>query len=89
MSKKSVIARNEKRIKMVKKYAKKRADLKEKGDLEGLQKLPPNSSPTRVKNRSFVSGRAKGYMRDFGIDRIEFRELANQGKIPGVKKSSW
>lgn len=89
MAKKSVVARNQKRIKMAEKYAKKRAELKKKGDVPGLQKLPPNSSPTRIKNRSFLSGRAKGYMRDFGIDRIEFRELANQGKIPGVKKSSW
>ncbi|MCF7831335.1 MAG: 30S ribosomal protein S14 [Candidatus Pacebacteria bacterium] len=89
MAKKSVIARNEKRKKLVAKFAVKREELKAKGDVFGLQKLPKNSSPTRIKNRSFLSGRAKGYMRDFGIDRIEFRELANEGKIPGVRKSSW
>jgi small subunit ribosomal protein S14 len=89
MAKKSVIARNEKRKKLVAKFAQKRQELKEKGDFAGLQKLPKNSSPVRLKNRSFVSGRGRGYMRDFGIDRIEFRELANEGKLPGVRKSSW
>lgn len=74
---------------MAKKYAKKRAELKAAGEWEELQKLPKNSSPTRVNNRSFISGRSRGFMRDFGINRIEFRELANEGKIPGVRKSSW
>ena len=74
---------------MVKKYAKKRAELNAAGDVAGLQKLPLNSSPTRVQNRSVVSGRSKGYMRDFGLCRICFREMANKGEIPGVKKSSW
>lgn len=71
------------------KYAAKRKALKEAGDNEGLQKLPRNSSPTRIKNRSFLSGRPRAYMRDFGMDRIEFRELAREGKIPGIRKASW
>lgn len=74
---------------MVEKYRKKREKLKAQGDWEALQKLPKNSSPTRVNNRCFITGRAKGYMRDFGISRHEFRELANEGKIPGIRKSSW
>lgn len=89
MAKKSQIARNEKRISLHARYAKKRAELKAQGDNEGLQKLPRNSSPTRIKNRCAVTGRSHGYMRDFGISRIVFRELAREGKIPGVKKSSW
>ena len=89
MAKKSVIARNEKRKKLAKKYAAKRAELKAAGDYEALQKLPKNASPVRVKNRCAVTGRGKGYLRDFGLDRITFRELVNQGLIPGVKKSSW
>lgn len=89
MAKKSVIRRNLKRERLVAKYAEKRALLKAEGDMEGLQKLPKNSSPVRVKNRCFLSGRGKGYLRDFGLSRIAFRELANQGKIPGIKKSSW
>lgn len=89
MAKKSVIARDIKRARMNAKYAAKRALLKKEGDWEGLQKIPRNASPVRRKNRCALSGRPKGYMRDFGISRIDFRELANQGKIPGVKKSSW
>ncbi|MBL1434216.1 30S ribosomal protein S14 [Candidatus Wolfebacteria bacterium] len=89
MAKKSQIARNDKRMKLVAKYAEKRAALKAAGDSEGLQKLPLNSSPSRLKNRCAVSGRPRGYMRDFGLSRIVFRELAREGKIPGVKKSSW
>lgn len=89
MAKKSMIARDVKRRRMHKKYEAKRKALKKAGDNEGLQKLPRNSSPTRLKNRSFISGRARGFMRLFGIDRIEFRELASKGQIPGVKKSSW
>ena len=89
MAKKSVVRRNKKREKLVAKYAKKRAELKAAGDWEGLQKLPKNSSPVRLKNRCFLTGRGKGYMRDFGLSRIAFRELANEGKIPGIKKSSW
>lgn len=89
MARKSIQARNEKRKKLVAKYAKKRAALKAAGDYEGLQKLPKNSSPSRVKNRCSITGRGQGYMRDFGLSRIKFRELANEGKIPGVRKSSW
>ncbi len=89
MAKKSSIARDKKRAQLVAKYAKKRAELKAAGDSAGLQALPLNSSPSRLKNRCFVSGRSRGYMRDFGINRIEFRKLANEGKIPGVKKASW
>mgnify|MGYP001388140917 FL=1 len=89
MAKKSMIAKDLKRQKMIKKYAAKRAELKELGDQEGLQKLPLNSSPTRWKNRDVLSGRPHGYMRRFGLNRINFRELASKGQIPGVKKSSW
>ena len=89
MAKKSMIARDEKRIKLVAKYAAKRAELKELGDLEGLQKLPRNSSPARHKNRDSLSGRPRGYMRQFGLSRINFREKASKGEIPGVTKSSW
>ncbi len=89
MAKTSVVARNQKRIRLSQKFAKKREELKAAGDLEGLQKLPKNSSIVRIKNRCFLTGRSKGYMRDFGLSRIAFRELANEGKIPGIKKSSW
>jgi small subunit ribosomal protein S14 len=89
MAKKSMIARDEKRKKMITKYAEKRAELKELGDLEGLQALPKNSSPTRWKNRDVLSGRPRAYMRRFGLSRINFREKASKGEIPGVTKSSW
>lgn len=89
MAKKSMIARDEKRKKMIAKYAAKRAELKEMGDEEGLQKLPKNSSPTRWKNRDQLHGRPRGYMRRFGLSRINFRERASKGEIPGVTKSSW
>lgn len=89
MAKKSMIARDEKRKKMIAKYADKRAELKAMGDLEGLQKLPRNSSPTRYKNRDQLTGRPRGYMRKFGLTRYSFRRLASEGRIPGVKKSSW
>ena len=89
MAKKSMIARDAKRQKLIQKYAAKRAELKEMGDLEGLQKLPLNSSPTRWKNRDALSGRPRGYMRKFGLSRINFREQAVKGEIPGVTKSSW
>ena len=82
-------ARERKRAKMVAKYAEKRAALKAAGDYEGLQKLPKNSSPVRLHNRCKLSGRPKGYMRQFGISRINFREMAVSGLIPGVKKASW
>ncbi|MCD8494528.1 MAG: 30S ribosomal protein S14 [Candidatus Pacebacteria bacterium] len=89
MAKKSVVARNKKRIKMYAKFAEKRAALKAAGDFEALQKLPRNSSPARIKNRCSITGRSKGFLRDFGLSRQKFRELANEGKIPGVRKSSW
>ncbi|MBI3889443.1 30S ribosomal protein S14 [Candidatus Saccharibacteria bacterium] len=89
MAKKSMIARDEKRKKLIVKYAEKRAELKELGDLEGLQKLPRNSSPTRWKNRDVLDGRPRGYMRRFGLSRINFREKASKGEIPGITKSSW
>ncbi len=74
---------------MVKKYAEKRKKLKEEGKWEELQKLPRNSSPTRVNNRCSLTGRCRGYIRKYGISRIKFRELALDGKIPGVRKASW
>ena len=89
MAKKSMIAKDAKRQRMIQKYAAKRAELKELGDLEGLQKLPKNSSPTRWKNRDALSGRPRAYMRKFGLSRINFREKAVKGEIPGVTKSSW
>lgn len=89
MAKKSMIARDKKRQMMIQKYAAKRAELKEVGDLEGLQSLPKNSSPTRWKNRDVLSGRPRGYMRRFGLSRINFREKAVKGEIPGITKSSW
>lgn len=89
MAKKSAVARDKKRQEMILKYAAKRAELKELGDQEGLQALPLNSSPTRWKNRDVLSGRPRGYIRRFGLSRINFRTLASEGKIPGVRKSSW
>lgn len=89
MAKKSMIAKDAKRQRMILKYAEKRAELKAAGDLDGLQKLPRNSSPTRWKNRSTESGRPRGYMRRFGMDRLTFRERASKGEIPGVTKASW
>jgi small subunit ribosomal protein S14 len=89
MAKKSMIAKDAKRQRMILKYAAKRAELKELGDLEGLQKLPKNSSPSRWKNRDVLSGRPRGYMRKFGLSRINFREKAVKGEIPGITKSSW
>jgi len=89
MAKTSQLARNAKRVKLVAKYAKKRAELKAANDWEGLQKLPKNSSPVRIKNRCVVSGRSRGYLRAFGLSRITMRELAREGKLPGVKKASW
>ena len=89
MAKKSNVARDLKRRKMYEKYAAKRAELKQLGDLEGLAKLPRNSSPTRLKNRCIETGRGHGYMRTFGLSRLSFREHAAKGEIPGVKKASW
>ncbi len=89
MARKSNLARDLKRQKMITKYAKKRAELKELGDYDGLAKLPRNSSPTRWKNRCVETGRPHAYMRQFGLSRIAFREHASKGEIPGVTKSSW
>lgn len=89
MAKKSAVYRDKKRQKMYDKYKDKRAALKAAGDLEGLQKLPRNSSPTRLKNRDMLDGRPRGYMRRFGLSRINFREKASKGEIPGITKSSW
>ncbi|MCB0539986.1 MAG: 30S ribosomal protein S14 [Bacteroidetes bacterium] len=89
MSKKSIIARQVKRERLVARYAEKRKALKEAGDYEALDKLPKNASPVRLKNRCGLTGRPKGYIRYFGISRVTFRELASSGKIPGVTKASW
>ncbi|MBI2592510.1 30S ribosomal protein S14 [Candidatus Saccharibacteria bacterium] len=89
MAKKSVLARDAKRQKLIEKYARRRAELKATGDLEGLARLPRNSSPTRQKNRCTETGRPRAYMRQFGLSRIAFREHASKGEIPGVTKSSW
>lgn len=89
MAKESMKAREVKRQELVEKYAAKRAALKEAGDYAGLAKLPKNSNPIRLHNRCQLTGRPKGYMRDFGISRIQFREMASFGLIPGVKKASW
>ena len=89
MAKESMKAREVKRQKLVDRYAAKRAALKAAGDYIGLQKLPKNASPIRLHNRCKLTGRPKGYIRLFGISRINFREMANMGLIPGVKKASW
>ena len=89
MAKESMKAREVKRQKLVQKYADKRAKLKAEGDYEALHKLPKNSSTVRLHNRCGITGRPKGYMRQFGISRITFREMALKGLIPGVKKASW
>ncbi|MBE6208630.1 MAG: 30S ribosomal protein S14 [Rikenellaceae bacterium] len=89
MAKESMKAREAKRLKLVQRYAAKRAALKAEGDYIGLSKLPRNSNPIRLHNRCKLTGRPKGYMRQFGISRIQFREMASNGLIPGVKKASW
>lgn len=89
MARKSLIAREAKRQKLVAKYAKKREELKANGDYEGLQKLPKNSSPVRLNNRCMFTGRARSYYRKFGVSRLVLREMALRGEIPGLKKSSW
>jgi len=89
MAKKSKVAKAKKQQKLVAQYAELRKELKEKGDLVALNKLPKDSSPARIKNRCLVTGRPRGYMRKFNMSRITFRELAHKGQIPGVKKSSW
>ena len=89
MAKESMKAREVKRQRIVERYAEKRAALKAAGDYEGLQKLPKDASPVRLHNRCKLTGRPKGYMRQFGISRVTFREMANNGLIPGVRKASW
>ena len=89
MAKKSMIARDKKRLALIEKFSEKRATLKAEGDLDALQKLPRNSSQSRRKNRDMLDGRPRGYMRRFGMNRIRFREEASKGNIPGVTKSSW
>lgn len=89
MARKSLLARQAKREKLVAQYAEKRAALKDAGDYQGLSLLPRNSSPVRLHNRCKLTGRPKAYIRQFGLSRIKFRELALAGRIPGVTKSSW
>ena len=89
MAKESMKAREQKRARTVAKYADKRKALKEAGDYVALQKLPRNASPVRMHNRCKLTGRPKGYIRQFGISRVTFREMANKGLIPGVIKASW
>jgi len=89
MAKKSVIARERKRARRVAKYAAKRKALKEAGDYDALDKLPRNASPVRMHNRCLLTGSPQGYMRKFGICRVKFRQMALDGKIPGVTKASW
>jgi small subunit ribosomal protein S14 len=89
MSKKCIIARNEKRQRMVDQYAERRAEMKANGDWEGLQKLPRNSSPVRLRSRCNLTGRGRGVYRKFGLCRNVFRQLALEGKIPGIRKASW
>jgi len=89
MARKSLIARERKRERLVAKYADLRKQLKEEGRWDELDKLPRNSNPIRLHNRCRLTGRPKGFMRDFGICRVKFRQMANEGKIPGVTKASW
>jgi small subunit ribosomal protein S14 len=89
MARESIKARQRKREKMVAKFAEKRAALKAAGDYAALDKLPRNASPVRLHNRCQLTGRPKGYVRYFGISRIMLREMALDGKIPGVRKASW
>lgn len=89
MAKEGIKARELKRQRLVAKYAAKREELKAAGDYAALDKLPKNSSPVRLHNRCKLTGRPRGYMRQFGISRVTFREMALAGKIPGVRKASW
>ena len=89
MAKKSIVARQVKRQKMVARYAEKRAALKAEGNYTALDLLPKNASPVRLKNRCQLTGRSRGYMRHVGLSRLMFRDMALAGKIPGVKKASW
>lgn len=89
MAKKSKIAKAQKQEALVAQYAQQRYELKQARDYEGLRKLPVDSNPNRMKNRDRIDGRPRGYMRKFGMSRIQFRELAHKGLIPGVTKASW
>jgi small subunit ribosomal protein S14 len=89
MARKSLLAREVKKARLVKKYASLRKELKAKGDYDALQAIPRNASPVRQKNRCLVSGRPRGYYRKFGVSRLVFREMALKGEIPGIQKSSW
>ncbi len=89
MARKGLLAREEKRRKLVEKYASLRKELKEKGEWDELQKLPRNSSKIRLRNRCVITGRPRAYSRKFGISRLVFREMALKGEIPGIKKASW
>jgi small subunit ribosomal protein S14 len=89
MAKKSIEARQRKREELSAKYAEKRAALKAAGDYKALDALPKNASPVRLRNRCMLTGRPRGYMRHFGLSRNMFRDMASQGKIPGVTKASW
>lgn len=89
MARKSLFAREAKKIKLAKKYESLRKELKAKGDYEALQSIPRNASPIRQRNRCLVTGRPRGYYRKFGVSRLVFREMALRGEIPGIKKSSW
>jgi small subunit ribosomal protein S14 len=89
MARASIKARQRKREKMVTQYAEKRTALKAAGDYAALDLLPKNASPVRLKNRCQITGRGKGYMRFFAMSRLQFRDMALAGKIPGVRKASW
>lgn len=89
MARKSIVARNDKRKRLVDKYIARREELKALGDYTALQKLPRNSSPTRLRSRCTISGRGRGVYKKFGLCRNMFRQLALEGKIPGIRKASW
>jgi small subunit ribosomal protein S14 len=89
MAKESMKARQRKREKMVARYAEKREKLKAAGDYDALQRLPRNASPVRLRNRCSITGKPRGYIRDFGLCRNMFRQMASDGKIPGITKASW
>lgn len=89
MARKGLVAREQKRQKLVDKYSEIRKELKKNGDWDALQSLPRNSSPIRMRNRCIMTGRPRGYIRKFGVSRLVFREMALKGEIPGIKKASW
>ena len=89
MARKSLVAKNSQRQKTVEKYADQRRALKAAGDYHGLQRLPRDASPPRLRNRCRVTGRGRGYLRNFEVSRIVFREKAYTGELPGVRKASW